>query len=473
MNKRRLTRSQPLFERSLNMSDTIAAIATGSQISAIGIIRLSGDDSLRIADRVFFPRDGRPMSAHANRKLVFGELRGGDGGVLDVCLCTISRGPESYTGEDTVELQCHGSPVVLRCALEALFAAGARQAKAGEFTRRAFLNGRMDLTQAEAVIDVIEAETADAAKNAVGQLSGSILKKTDGIYSLLVDITSHFHAVLDYPDEDIEPFELSNYAAELETSCIELQRLLDTFERGRVLRDGVSAAIIGRPNVGKSSLLNALLGFERAIVTDIPGTTRDTIEERIRLGGVLLRLIDTAGLREAEGEVEKIGVRRSLAAAKDAELVLAVFDGSEPLRGEDDETLAVAQSAKRSVAIISKSDLPQKLFPADLPGVFASVCVVSAPTGEGLNVLEAEIAKLFPMPTAPAGEILTNARQAEAVSRALESLKASRDAMNAGVTPDAVLTEAEESMNALGELTGKSVRADVTDRIFSRFCVGK
>ncbi|NCB51766.1 MAG: tRNA uridine-5-carboxymethylaminomethyl(34) synthesis GTPase MnmE [Clostridia bacterium] len=455
------------------MSDTIAAIATGGQVTAIGIIRISGDDALLIADRVFLPRDGRPMSAHADRQLVFGELRGEDGSVLDLCLCTISRSPGSYTGENTAEFQCHGSPVVLRCALEALFAVGARQAKAGEFTRRAFLNGRMDLTQAEAIIDVIEAETADAAKNAVGQLSGSILRKTDRIYSGLVDITSHFHAVLDYPDEDIEPFELKNYAAELDGACSELQRLLSTFDRGRVLRNGVSAAIIGRPNVGKSSLLNALLGFERAIVTDIPGTTRDTIEERIRLGGVLLRLIDTAGLREADGEVERLGVRRSLAAAKDAELVLAVFDGSETLHREDDETLAVSSRAKRAVAIISKSDLPQKLYPTDLPGVFTSVCVVSAPTGEGLDVLEAEIAKLFPMPEAPAGEILTNARQAEAVSRALESLMASRDAMKAGFTPDAVLTEAEEAMKALGELTGKSVRADVTDRIFSRFCVGK
>lgn len=455
------------------MSDTIAAVATGGQVSAIGIIRLSGDDALAVADRVFCPRDGRPMSAHADRELIFGELRDDDGAVLDVCLCTISRGPRSYTGEDTAELQCHGSPTVLSCALAVLFGAGARQAAAGEFTRRAFLNGRMDLIQAEAVVDVIEAETPAAAKNAAGQLSGSITRKTDAIYASLIDITSHYHAVLDFPDEDIEPFELINYAVTLNEACTELQRLLDTFARGRVLRDGVSAAIIGRPNVGKSSLLNALLGFERAIVTDIPGTTRDTIEERIRLGGVLLRLIDTAGLREAEGEVERLGVRRTLAAAKNAELVIAVFDGSEPLCREDDETLAVSSRAGKSVAVISKSDLPQKLNPADLPGVFDAVCVVCAPTGEGLDTLEAEIARLFPMPSAPAGEIITNARQADAVTRALESLKAACVAMTDGVTPDAVLTEAEEAMKALGDLTGKSVNTDVTERIFSRFCVGK
>ncbi|HBR08131.1 MAG TPA: tRNA uridine-5-carboxymethylaminomethyl(34) synthesis GTPase MnmE [Clostridiales bacterium] len=455
------------------MPDTIAAVATGGCVSAIGIIRLSGKDALNIADRVFFPRDGKPMSAHADRKLVYGELRGTDGAVLDLCLGTVSRAPQSYTGENTAEFQCHGSPTVLRSALEALFAAGARQALAGEFTRRAFLNGRMDLIQAEAVIDVIEAETAEAAKNAVCQLSGAITQRTDGIYSSLVDIISHYHAVLDYPDEDIEPFELENYASVLNDACLALKRLLDTFARGRILKDGVAAAIIGRPNVGKSSLLNALLGFERAIVTDIPGTTRDTIEERIRLGGVLLRLIDTAGLRDAPGEVERLGVRRTLAAAKEAELIIAVFDGSEPLRHEDNETLAVSSRTANAIAVITKSDLPQKLTPADLPGVFSGVCTVCAPTGEGLKDLESEIARLFPLPSAPAGEILTNARQADAVSRALEALEAAKTAMTGGYTPDAVLTEAEEAMKALGELTGKSVSGDVTDRIFSRFCVGK
>lgn len=455
------------------MSETIAAIATGGIISAIGIIRLSGDGAVAVVDRVFFPRDGKPMSAHPDRKLVYGQLRDADDGVLDVCLCTISHGPDSYTGEDTAELQCHGSPTVLRCALETLFAAGARQAAAGEFTRRAFLNGRMDLTQAEAVIDVIEAETAEAARNAVGQLSGTITKRTDAVYAALVDITSHYHAVLDYPDEDIEPFLLQDYSARLSGACQELRGLLDTFARGRVLRDGVAAAIVGRPNVGKSSLLNALLGFERAIVTDIPGTTRDTIEERVRLGGVLLRLIDTAGLREASGEVERLGVRRTLAAADNAELVIAVFDSSEPLRQEDAETLALAGRASRAVAVLNKSDLPQRLSAAELDGTFSAVCGVCARTGDGLKALETEIAALFPMPEVPAGEILTNARQAEAVARALESLEAAREAMTQGVTPDAVLTEAEEAMKALGELTGKSIRADVTERIFSRFCVGK
>jgi tRNA modification GTPase len=289
----------------------------------------------------------------------------------------------------------------------------------------------------------------------------------------MVDITSHYHAVLDYPDEDIEPFELKNYSETLEKACTELRRLLDTFEHGRILREGVAAAIIGRPNVGKSSLLNALLGFERAIVTDIPGTTRDTIEERVCIGGVMLRLIDTAGLREAEGEVERLGIRRSLIAAKESKLVIAVFDGADIIRDEDDETLAVAKQAERALAVVTKSDLPQKLDISALPDIFSAVCEVCSQTGEGLDTLASEISKLFPMPGVPAGEILTNTRQEEAVSRALESLQAALEAMTEGVTPDAVLTEAEEAMAALGELTGKSVREDVTDRIFSRFCVGK
>lgn len=455
------------------MSDTIAAIATGGAVTAIGIIRLSGDGALAVADKVFFPKNGGPVSACGDRKLVLGDLRDTDGALLDTCLCTVSRAPHSYTGENTAELQCHGSPTVLRCALEALFAAGARQARAGEFTRRAFLNGRMDLTQAEAVVDVIEAETAEAAKNAAGQLSGAVTRRTDAVYAALEDMAAHYHAVLDYPDEDIDDFTLTAYEGTLDAGAADLRRLLATFSRGRVLREGLPAAIIGRPNAGKSSLLNALLGYDRAIVTDIPGTTRDTIEERVRLGGVLLRLTDTAGLRETGGEIERLGVTRSRQAAAEAELVLAVFDGSAPLGPEDGEVLALARAARTAVAVLTKGDLPQRLSPAALPDCFAAVCPICAPRGEGLEGLEAAVARLFPMPKAPAGEILTNARQAEAVSRALESLEAARGAMAAGFMADAVLTEVEEAMQALGELSGRTVRDDVTERIFSRFCVGK
>ena len=453
--------------------DTIAAIATGSQVSAIGIVRVSGPEALPLMDRVFAPSDGRPMSAHADRKLVYGALRGADGAVLDYCLCTVSRAPHSYTGEDTAELQCHGSPVVLSEALNTLFKAGARQAGPGEFTKRAFLNGRMDLTEAEAVIDVIEAESAAAAANAAGQLAGAVTRRTDAVYDLLTDMAAHFAAALGYPDEDIEPFELEGYASRLDGAIEALESLCATFERGRVLREGLRVSLIGRPNAGKSSLLNALLGYERAIVTDEPGTTRDTIEEKTVLGGVLLRLTDTAGLREAGGEVERLGVRRALQAAEGSDLVIAVFDGAEPLSERDEETLAVARRARRAVAVVNKSDLHRRLDTARLPDCFEHVVSISARTGRGLDALAAAVREMFPAPEAPAGEILTNARQADAVGRALVSLRAARDAMREGVTPDAVLTEAEQAQQALGELSGRSVTDDVTDRIFSRFCVGK
>jgi tRNA modification GTPase len=455
------------------MPDTIAAVATGANLSAIGIVRLSGPDAIAVVDRVFRPQNGKTMSRTPDRLLVYGSLLDCRGRVLDLCLCTVSRAPRRYTGEDTAELQCHGSPTVLREALSSLFAGGARQALPGEFTKRAFLNGRMDLTQAEAVVDIIEAETLEAAVNAAGQLGGAVWKKTEAIYSKLVDITSHYHAVIDYPDEDIEPFEMMSYAGELKGAAEELRRLGRSYERGRVLNRGLPAAIVGRPNAGKSSLLNALLGYERAIVTDVPGTTRDTIRERAVLGGVLLELTDTAGLRESADPVERLGVKRAKDAARDAELVLAVFDGSEEFTREDAEAAAAARAAGRGIAVINKQDLPQKLDEAALGDGFDAVCRVSALDGTGLESVDRAVAALFPVPEEPAGEILTNERQAEAVASALCSVEAALSALEQGVTPDAVLTETEAAMAALGGLTGRTLREDVTARIFSRFCVGK
>lgn len=455
------------------MTDTIAAAATPSVPSAIGILRLSGPKAREIAGAVFRPAAGGTLADQPARKLVYGTLTDKNGAPIDQVLATWSPGPNSYTGEDTAELQCHGAPAVLAMGLEALFAHGARQALPGEFTRRAFLNGRMDLAQSEAVIDLIDAETAEGARNAYGQLTGALSRRVETIYSGLTDVMAHFHAVLDYPDEDIDPFTEETVRTALEQALTRLDALLATYERGSLLAGGVPCAIVGRPNVGKSSLLNALLGYDRAIVTNVPGTTRDTLEERLRLGGVLLRLVDTAGLRQAEDPVEKLGVDRSRSALERARLALLVLDGGQELTAEDEQAMEAAQAAPNLICVVNKSDLKPALDMDALRRRFKKLCVVSAATGDGLHELEQTISACFPMGSDEAGSLLTNARQADAAIRARASVASALDGLDLGVTPDALLTDAEEAMMALGELTGRSVREDITDRIFSRFCVGK
>ena len=460
------------------MTDTIAAIATPPIPSAIGILRLSGPGAVAAADRVFTPFHGGPMSQRPDRALVYGTLHDREGRAIDRCLCTVSRAPRSYTGEDAAELQCHGSPAALSLGLEALFAAGARQALPGEFTKRAFLNGKLDLTGAEGVADLIHAESPAAVYQAAGQLGGALARIVDGIYDRLTDLCAHFHAVLDYPDEDIEPFEAAALSQALSRAAAELDALADTYRRGRLLNEGAPCAIVGRPNAGKSTLFNALLGRERAIVTDIPGTTRDTVEERVNFGGVLLRLIDTAGLRETEDAVEKLGVERSKAAIEEAELILAVTDGAADFTEEDEDVIRQAASSGRPwIWVMSKRDLtgPCALWSAAPDGNAPAACVsLSAKTGEGLDKLERAVAALFPEPAgAEAGALLTNARQAEAAGRARQAVRRGAEALGAGMPPDAVVADVEEALSALGELTGRTVREDVTARIFARFCVGK
>ena len=453
------------------MSHTIAAVSTGLTVSAIGIIRMTGDDCAQIAGKVFALNNGKPLGDAPNRQLVLGTLHDKDGRVIDQCCAIYTRAPHTYTGEDTVEFHCHGSPAVLAAGLESLYIAGAAPAKRGEFTKRAFLNGKLDLTQAEAVIDLIEADTADAAANAAGQVGGALQKRLRPIYEDLRDLCSHFYAVLDYPDEDIEDFGLVNYEKPLKADTKALEAVLKTYGQGKILRHGVAAAIVGRPNVGKSSLLNALAGYERVIVTEVAGTTRDTVEESVMLGATRLRLIDTAGIRETDDRIEAMGVERSKEAIENADLVLFVCDGSTPLTEDDRAIIELCVEHAHAIALINKSDIGTKVVPSDLP--FMQVIEISAATGAGLELLADAVDVMFAGDTPCDGSILTNARQYDACRRAYEAMLRALNGLKAQQTPDVVLTDVEQAMEAMGEVTGATVREDITARIFERFCVGK
>ena len=459
------------------MSQLIAAISTPPGPGGVGILRLSGPGAIGAASQAFRPRGKVPLAQAPDRQLLYGAVLDRDGRTIDTGLAFVSRAPHSYTGEETAELQCHGSPMVLSLALEALYAAGARPARPGEFTQRAFLNGKLDLTQAEAVIDLIDAESPSAARQAAGQLTGALSRRIEGIYSALTDTMAHFCAVLDYPDEDLDPFQTEALGRDLQAQASALQALLATGRRGQMLAQGITCALIGRPNAGKSSLLNALAGYERAIVTHLPGT----IEVKVELAGRPFRLVDTAGLRDSDDPIEQLGVDRSRQAMAQADLLLMVCDGTQPLDPQDQALLDQALAQADTILAVNKGDLPGYRLPAPEgaeTGHTLTVVELSAKTGLGLAALEQAMGRLADhllpqVQEEAAGQLLTNGRQTDAVRRALEAVERAQAALEAGVTPDALLTDVEEAMAALGELTGKTLREDITQRIFDRFCVGK
>ncbi len=454
------------------MSDTIAAIATAPG-GPIGVIRISGDRAIEIVSEIFHPTAGKGLLDAPSHKLIYGTIQARGGAVLDSCLAVIMRAPHSYTGESMAELQCHGAPAILSEILFVLFRHGARQALPGEFTKRAFINGKMDLSGAEAVQKLISAQTVQAAQNAVAQVRGTTGSAVREIRDRLLEMVAHFHAVVDFPDEEIDHFLFEEAQEILHKATSTLYALAESYERGRILAEGIPCVILGRPNAGKSSLLNAMAGVDRAIVTDTPGTTRDVIEESIRIGPVILRIQDTAGLRDTDDPVEKIGIERALHQANDAAMILAVFDGSTTLSDED--LMVIARShGRRAIALINKSDLPHHLDIETIEKHFHTVIPISAKQGSGLQELSDLILQIIGLDGAAYdGGLITSARQAAALARAAERCEEALFAAQSGMTPDAVVMDAEGAITALGEVTGQSVTEEVINKIFENFCVGK
>ncbi|MBF1703514.1 MAG: tRNA uridine-5-carboxymethylaminomethyl(34) synthesis GTPase MnmE [Selenomonas sp.] len=456
--------------------DTISQIATPHGAGGIGIIRVSGGEALGVARRVFRPAAGGTLGDIAPYTAHYGHIVAADGTVIDECILLYMRAPHSYTGEDTAELQCHGGAVVLREVLLRTWEVGARPAEAGEFTKRAFLHGRLDLARAEGVMELIAAKSTRAAHAARERLAGAFSHAVTDIRTQILGAVAHIEAGIDFPEDDIPAASAEHLAAEIDAASAAVRRLLAGADTGRILREGVKTVIVGRPNVGKSSLLNALLGMERAIVTDVPGTTRDIIEEEISVAGIPLRLLDTAGLRAAEDAVEQIGVARTEQHLTDAELILAVFDASEPLTAEDHALLTRLSAAAADIIILcSKEDRPSVLSAADFSAVAAPVLRISAQEGTGLDALREEIAAHIVRREGDLsdGALPNKEREIEALRRAEAHLTAAAETLAADLGTDFVSIDLRAAYDALGEILGETVDTDLIDRIFSEFCIGK
>lgn len=451
-------------------SDTICAIATGMGQSAIGIIRISGEDAIEKADKIF--RGKRKLSELQSFTASFGGIYDGDK-KLDEVIALVMRGPHTYTTEDTVELDCHGGPLVMKRVTELLIREGIRPAEPGEFTKRAFLGGRIDMTEAEAVMDVISAENDMALASSLEQLSGSLREKTVSLRDRILHETAFIESAIDDP----ENYSLDGYSEKLddiiEGLSKEIESLISTSDEGRIIREGIRTAIVGRPNVGKSSIMNMLTGTDRAIVTDIEGTTRDTLEEYINLGGITLKLIDTAGIRDTEDVVEKIGVDRAIESMEAADLIMLVLDSSESLTDNDRELISRLRD-KRYIVLINKSDLAQKLDTAEL-GELQNVLYISAKSGQGLDEIRETIREMFFKNEIDFNNQLyiTNARHKAALVRAAESLGRVRESIGAGVGEDFYTIDMMAAYESLGEIIGETLEDDLADKIFKDFCMGK
>lgn len=453
---------------------TIAAIATAQGEGGIGIVRLSGTDALEIAARIFKSSRGRPFQSFHSHTVHHGHVCDRDGGVVDEALVTVFRAPHSYTREHMVEVSTHGGPRILKSVLDLLIQAGARHAEPGEFTKRAFLNGRLDLAQAEAVCDLVRAKTESARAQAVRHLQGEFSRSVQALKERILKLCAHVEAYVDFPEEDIEVYSDEDFLREFDEAASQVRSLLGTFERGSLLRDGVLTVIVGRPNVGKSSLLNTLLDRDRAIVSEIPGTTRDALEEELEIEGVLVRIVDTAGIHLQPDALEEIGIRRTRRCMEEAQLFLMVVDGSQELTREDLDLYKEIQKRKH-VVVVNKIDLLSGRTPEKwvLSGE-EEPCLVSAKTREGLSGLEQRIA----------GEVangglegerafVSRLRHKEALAKCLEALVKAREALASRLSLEFVAFDLREALERLGEIVGEIYTDDLLDVIFREFCIGK
>lgn len=463
----------------MNVFDTIAAVSTPRGKGGIAVIRISGEDAIAVADKVFKPKGSKKLSEIESNREVWGDIYGDDGVSIDDGMGVCFRAPKSFTGEDTVEISCHGGILVTQAVLEAVLAAGARPAEAGEFTRRAFVSGRMSLTQAEALGSLLEAKTHGQMLLSRAGVKGALSEKIEYLYGKIGDILSSIYAKIDFPEEDLAEMSRDEMENTLREIRDEAKKLGATYKTGRAVSEGIRTVICGRTNAGKSSLYNLIVGREAAIVTDIEGTTRDLLEETAAFGGVTLRLCDTAGLRQTEDKVESIGVDRARNEIKGAELVLAVFDGTRIPDNEDDALLKdLAESSGTVIPVINKSDVMAEndaLLGMLSKHGFDKTVRMSAKSGEGKEELASVIDRLFTDGSLDLryDAIVADARQYSAILRATEKLESVLGAMDAGYALDLCCIDAESAMAELGEINGKNVREDIVASIFSRFCVGK
>lgn len=459
--------------------DTIAAIATPVGVGGVAIIRISGEGAEAAASGIAFPKSGKAIAELESHKLTLSDIRRvSDGVILDEALVAVMRAPHSYTGETVVEINCHGGYFAAESIMEELFRAGVRQAEAGEFTRRSFVNGKTDLIGAEAVIDLIHSNSSLGQSNAAKALSGELSKKVDKIREKAVLFAANISAVADFPDE-IDPIPAEELRERVDEISADIEEMLAGFSKGKILRDGITTVIAGRPNVGKSSLLNALSRSERAIVTDIPGTTRDVIEEYVNVKGVALKLVDTAGIRESDNSVEKIGIEKARENIEKADLCLFVLDSSREITPEDIEIFKYTKD-KKVIVILNKTDMAE-ITPEDacrVLGVEQDMLVLTATPKDGqvsgIDSLENKITRMFLEGGIAAGDVfISNDRQKNALIRAKQIAEGMKSCIDAELPADMLYVDLEEVIAALGEVTGLTVQDEIIDRVFERFCVGK